>query len=239
MYECKKEWFAHCDLHIGDQTTYFYTLRISLKPLTIFTRPFYESLSILSNINNNILKPDIINLIVNTDLNSIKWIPKLTILRHLDIQFGTKMSLKTFSLLLDNIRYLDSLTAEKSVLQTLTDNGKHILICNQLSHKIRSLKLYSISNISWKPSRYELYEILQPFIIKCEHLSLNALLSCETIAFILRIFRQLQSLHVIITREDRSKMNNKWLEQQTTELTHLDHFISNNQCHCYFSLGIN
>ncbi len=88
-----------------------------------------------------------------------------------------------------------------------------------MSHKIRSLKLYSTSNVSWKLNRYELK------------------LTIETIAFILRIFRELQSLYVLITEEDRSKINMKWLEQQTTKFNHPYSFISHDKCYCYFWFG--
>ncbi len=129
------------------------------------------------------------------------------------------------------------MTADASILQTLTANWTYIPICNQLSHKIRSLKLYSTTSVLWKLNRYEVNEILSSCATKCEHLSLYVQLSIETIAFILRIFRSLQSLHVLIVEEDRSKLNMKWLEQQTTKFNHFYTLTtSHDNYHCYFSL---
>jgi hypothetical protein len=101
------------------------------------------------------------------------------------------ISSNKFSIVLDKTPNLYSLTAEKNALQKITVNWTHIPICNQLSQKIRSLKLYSSSQESWKLSRYEVNEILNSFARKCEHVSLDALLSIETIAFILQICRNL------------------------------------------------
>jgi hypothetical protein len=86
-------------------------------------------------------------------------------------------------------------------------------------------------------NRYEFNEILSSFAAKCEHLSLYAVLSIKTIAFIWRIFRELQSLHVLITEEDRSKIHTKWLEQQTTKFNHPYSFINHDKYYCYFWLG--
>ena len=112
-----------------------------------------------------------------------------------------------------------------------------VFICNQMSRKIRSLKLYSIYAVSWNSNRYESYQVLRHFVAKCEHLSLNIQLSIEIVTFILQIFRQLQSLHVLIKENDCSNMNIEWLEQQTTRFNHPNSFISHDNYNYYFWLG--
>jgi hypothetical protein len=187
--------------------------------------------------DDNFYRTDVISLVIDTDFYFKKWMHILTKLCHLEIKYCEKMSSKNFSFLLDNLPHLNSLTAENDVLQIVTENWKNIIICNQLSHKIRSLKLYSTCHVLWKLNRYELNEILSSFAAKCEHLSLYAVLSIEAISLILRIFRELQSLHVLITKEDRSKIDMKWLEQQTTKFNHPYSFVGHEKYHFYFWLG--
>jgi hypothetical protein len=215
-----KKWFNHCELYTKDRTAHLYSLPKQSILRETFAKP-----------NENF------NMVINSHFYAMDWRYILSKLRHIEIKYDAIIPSNEFSVLLDNTPYLYSLTAEKSVLQTITANWTHIHVCNQLSHKIRSLKLYSTRNVSWKLNRYEVNEILSSCATKCEHLSLYVQLSIETIAFILRIFRSLQSLHVFITEEDRSKLNMKWLEQQTTKFNHFYTFTdSHDNYHCYFSL---
>jgi hypothetical protein len=84
---------------------------------------------------------------------------------------------KQFHILLMNTPHLCSLNQ----LQTLTNNWTNVSVCNQLSRKIRSLKLYRDEYSSECFSGNALDQIIRIFALKCRHLSICILSPINTI----------------------------------------------------------
>ncbi|CAF1293938.1 unnamed protein product [Adineta steineri] len=166
--------------------------------------------------DENFVESNLINLVIMNHFESIKWIHLLTKLRHLELSFYTKLSSKNFLCLLNNTPQLNSLVAEKCILQIATEYWNNIDICKHLSRKILSLKLGRFMRRSQSISRNEIEQIIRIFSSKCQHLSLYFKFPDDKISFILQNMPQLYTLHVNIYGKTYSTLDIKWLEKQQT-----------------------
>jgi hypothetical protein len=178
----------------------------------------------------------VINLIINSDFNRFNSIHVLRRIHHLEIKSNVIILLKSFRLLLDNTLYLHSFIVKRTVLRALTENWSNVFICNHLSEKIRSLKLYSPRSRSHHFSRNELQQIIRIFGSKCQHLSLSVQSPNNTISLILQNMSQLHSLHVNVNEKPYAPINMIWLEKQQTKYNHSNCFIVNDRDNHYFWL---
>jgi len=262
FYLFKKNWFVHHDVYETSKSWgAIYTAPRASNRFRIFSNSFNKSISTYFNDNNNIsneniyanvktlvleeklLKPNeslnkikVINLVLNSHLNSINWIHVLTKLRHLEIKSGTEISSEHFLHLLDNTPYLYSLIAEMNILRALTEYWRNICVCSRLSKKICSLKLHSTLNRAEYLSEDELQQIVRIFALKCQHLSLSVQSPNNTIGLILRSMSQLHSLHVNITGINYPSINMIWLQTQQTKFNDSNCSIVNDGHDHYFWL---
>lgn len=123
-----------------------------------------------------------------------------------------------------------------SVLQILTDNWSNASICNYLSQKICSLKLYSNKYLLEGLSRNHLEQIVLIFASKCEYLSICVQSKINTVDFILCSMSQLTILYVYIEGRDSSPITIEWLEQQQTRFNHSNCIFVNDGDDYYFWL---
>ncbi len=186
--------------------------------------------------DENFNQTKIINLIVNVDFDFINWLSVLTKLRHLQITPNVKISSKNFRRLLNTTSHLCSLSIEKSLLRTLTEDWSNVFICNYLSEKISILNLYYIHYQSCSVSQNELRQIIRIFGSKCQHLSLSVQSPKDTINLILQNMSQLHSLHVHITATQYESSNMIWLEKQKTKFNNSNCRIINIMNDYYFWL---
>jgi hypothetical protein len=186
--------------------------------------------------DENFNQTKIINLIVNVDFDFINWLSVLTLLRHLHIPSNVRISSNSFRHLLKTTSHLCSLSIEKSLLRTLTEDWSNVFICNYLSEKIRSLKLDQTNYLFWCLSQNELHHIIRIFGSKCQHLSLTVQSPNETIVPILQNMSQLHSLHVRITGKKNESPNMIWLEKQKTKFNNSNCRIINIMNDYYFWL---
>jgi hypothetical protein len=267
FYLHEKSWFVRCDLyeyqHEYGTDAILYSLPFAFDRFSIHTDSFDQSVSTSLNSHNknsnsniytnvktlvfeqhcpnlheNFKRNNINNLIIRSVFNSLDWIDVFSKLRHLEIESSVMLS-EHFSYLLANTPHLYSLTTRKSVLKLLTKNWTHIVICNQLSDKIRSLQLYSRDTQSQFMSRDEFHRIVAIFSRKCEHLSICIQSEKRTIGFILRNMSQLHSLHVYINGSDHRPISMGWLEHQQKIVNRSNCSIINDRQNCYFWLGRN
>jgi hypothetical protein len=236
----------------------FYSLPFPFETFTIYSNSLNKNISIPSNnipCNNiytnvktliiqtdrrpdhNFNETEVINLIINTFFDPVNWLHILTKLRHLDIVNCKLFTMEKFRILLDNTRYLSSLTVKYSLLEILTDNWSNVSVCNHLTQKIRILKLHSNKYLPECLSRNDLEEIVSIFASKCEHLSICVQSKINTVDFILRSMSQLNSLYVYIEGKDSSSNIIEWLEQQQTRFNHSNCILVNDEYDYYFWLG--
>ncbi|CAF1374943.1 unnamed protein product [Rotaria sordida] len=266
FYIKEKQWFVYCNIFANSKNnrygklSIFYTLPYPMETLTIYKNSFKKIISNLSinnhsniyaNIktlifenyitpNHNFNKTKIINLVINTQFESIYWLHSLTKLQQLHIDHFGFISMEQFQILLDNTPYLYSLSLRKSQLIRLTDNGNDVHICNHLSQKIRVLKLHSYKNPLECLNRHELERILSIFETKCEYLSLGLQTTTNTIDYILLRMSALNYLHVFVHEKFRLPITKtltiEWLEKQQTQFNHSNCIIINNIHGNYFWL---
>lgn len=186
--------------------------------------------------SENFNEPSVVHLIIYVDFDFITWLHVLTNLRHLDIQSGTVISSKGFHRLLSNTPHLSVLGVKKTLLRRLTENWSHVAVCNYLSEKIYSLKIYPVMRHSHCCSKNELQQIVRIFGSKCQHLSLTVEVPNNTIDFILQNMSQLRSCHVEVTGKNYEPINMVWLEKQQTKFNHSNCIIVNNKNSYHFWL---
>jgi hypothetical protein len=245
FYLLEKKWFIRCDQSDEYQLSSIiaiYTIPFTFNQLRIF--PCSSERSRLTNFmteddsfnkkmyvnvktlvcENKLSMPDgsinsapVINLVFRKCFNPINWINTLEKIRHIDMQYTAVMSTENFDLLLKYTPQLYSLIVYKDTLQTMTCDWTHTSICENLSRKIRYLKLRTTNSSPSDPSRVELQRIIRIFAPKCEHLSIFVPSSVNTIASILRRMSQLHSLHVYITSLTFPIIDICWLEKQRTK----------------------
>ncbi|CAF1427841.1 unnamed protein product [Rotaria sordida] len=266
FYIKEKQWFVYCNIFANSKNnrygklSIFYTLPYPMETLTIYKNSFKKTISnlpinnhfnIYANIktlifenyitpNHNFNKTKIINLVINTQFESIYWLHALTKLEQLHIDHFGFISMEQFQILLDNTPYLYSLSLRKSHLKRLTDNWNDVHICNHLSQKIRVLKLHSYKNLLECLNRHELERILPIFETKCEYLSLGIQTTTNTIDYILSQMSVLNYLHVFVREKLRlpiaKTLTMEWLEKQQTQFNHSNCIIINNIHGNYFWL---
>lgn len=264
FYIDEKNWFIRCHIcQTPKPWAIIYTIPFTFHQLTLLPKSSFKSISIYSNdiynISNkyiytnvktlileekhlisdddDINQIQIKNLIIQCHINLIDWIHLFNKLRHLEITSKARFLLKSFRLLLDNTPYLHSLTIEKSILRILTQNWRNDIICNHLSQKIQSLKLYSTMKQSHCLSKYELEQIIRIFSSKCQHLSLSVQSPNNTIPLILQKMSQLLSLHININEKPYISIDMIWLEKQQTKYNHSNSIIVNDGYDHYFWFG--
>jgi len=186
--------------------------------------------------DENFNQSKIINLIINVDFDFVNWLSILTKLRHLEITPNVKISSNNFRRLLKTTSHLCSLSIEKTLLRTLTEDWSNVFICNYLSEKISILNLYYINYQSCSVSQNELRQIVRIFGSKCQHLSLSVRSPNDTITLILQNMSQLHSLHVHITATEYESSNMIWLEKQKTKFNNSNCRIINIMNDYYFWL---
>ncbi len=257
FYVEEKKWFVQGDRYDTNRGILFsipYTIKrfttsrnsigesISTFPKNLNNTNKYANVETLE-INHTDAEPDedfnqtkIINLIVNVDFDFINWLSVLTSLRHLDIPSNVKISSNNFRRLLNTTSHLCSLSIEKTLLRTLTEDWSHGFICNYLSEKISILKLHHIHHQSCSLSQNEVRQIIRIFGSKCQHLSLSIQSPNETIGLILQNMSQLHSLHVHITAIKYESPNMIWLEKQKTKFNNSNCRIMNIMNDYYFWL---
>lgn len=262
FYVLEKKWFIRCDMYGSYRSlAAIYTIPFAFDRLTIVSNSTKKSISTYSNVDNeismnniyshvktlileekqsnpdnNLRRSQIINLIINDSFNPIDWIHVLTKLRHLELKSRSNLSSEDFRYLLVNTPHLHSLTTDKCILRTVTENWGYTLVCHKLSERIQSLKLYSSTRQSDCLSRNDLKQIIRIFAAKCQHLSLPVQLPSNSISFILQSMSQLRSLHVHTARKYNSSLNMLWLEKEVLQLNNSNCIIINDGFDCYLWL---
>ncbi|CAF3972744.1 unnamed protein product [Rotaria sp. Silwood1] len=266
FYIKEKQWFVYCNIFANSKNnrygklSIFYTLPYPMETLTIYKNSFKKTISnlpinnhlnIYTNIKTlifeNYIKPNhdfnktkIINLVINTQFESIYWLHALTKLEQLHIDHFGFISMEQFQILLDNTPYLYSLSLRKSQLIKLTDNWNDVHICNHLSQKIRVLKLHSYKNPLECLNRHELERILSIFETKCEYLSLGLQTTTNTIDYTLSRMSALNYLHIFVREKFRlpitKTLTMEWLEKQQAQFNNSNCIIINNIHGNYFWL---
>jgi hypothetical protein len=263
FYVLEKNWFIRCDVsytHHGRAV--LYSLPFAFEKFTTFRSYFGKIITTLPNsylndfypniysnlktleIDNKYAEPEkdfkrtkIVNLIINVDFVSTKWLDVLTKLRHLSFKSDAILSSENFCNLFDNAPHLYSLTVEIYTLRRFTDHWKDTSVCNHLSDKIRWLEFYSNKTLSQCLNESDLDYIVQIFVSKCQHLSLSIRSNIDSVGFILRCMKQLLSLHVHIMEGAHPRITLKWLDQQQTEYNDSNCIIAKKERDYYFWLG--
>lgn len=179
----------------------------------------------------------ITNLIIYGSFDALPWSSILTKLQHITIGECAALSSESFNVLLNSAPHINSLSAKKSTLKTLTDDWTDICICHHLSQKIRSLTFSECNDPSQGFDKTALEKILPIFGSQCQHLSLGVHSHKNTIDFIFSKMRHLISLHVYIQRKKYPTLNMEWLEKQNLQFNRTNCVITNVRRNTYFWLG--
>jgi hypothetical protein len=255
FYVHEHNWFSRCEISGGygilyslpfPYHTYLFFKDSLGKKMSTSSNNFHKNMFVnvktlqiyykSSQPDENFDKSEVINLELSAYFESNKWIHLLFKLRHLELNILTEISPQNFLHLLNNTPCLNSLMAEKRILQRVTEHWNNVSICNHLSSKIRTLKLGGHVPRSRSISRHEIEQITTIFS-KCEHLSLCVQSSNDTTGFILQNMSRLHSLHVNICGKAGPSIDMKWLEKEQTIFNASNCIIVINKHDHYFWLG--
>ena len=154
-----------------------------------------------------------------------------------DYRYINDNDINNFGILLEKTPNLYALDIHFNHLQVLTNNWTNVSVCNYLSEKIQSIKLYSHQSQRLYFDGDELDQIIRIFSAKCEHLSICILSPMDTVISLLRDMKQLHSLHVLVETKNDVEMTMKWVEKQQIGLNYSNCFIVNYKQNYYFWLG--
>ncbi len=252
FYLEEKRWFIRCDTHYQQfSSAILYSLPFAFERFEVITHSFDKSISTSSacstnNFNKNIygnvktLVADVKceNLDQGLINNNVKylvlkfcgtpadWIFSMSRLRQLSLSSQIDISPTDFARLLKNTPLLRSLIASYNTLKFLTNYWKNKLVCDQLSHKIRSLKLCSDNYLSSTTQEYikvdELLHIVRVFGKRCQHLTIAVYSRNIVAGLILRTMRHLHSLKVTLKEHGNLTITKDWLKEQDISLKKLD-----------------
>jgi hypothetical protein len=144
------------------------------------------------------LSSNIVRLVLKNPLPTT-WYFLLINLRHLEFRGTLAMPSTDFAYFLANTPQLQSLKLPILILSKLTDKFTNNAVCDQLSHRIKSLTIsryYSNGDSLGIVSVRLLSSLVRIFGKSCEHLSLALAAHPTTVLPILRRMRQLRSLHI-------------------------------------------
>jgi hypothetical protein len=163
----------------------------------------------------------------------MNWIFSMTQLYKLSFGHQIDMSSKDFIHLLKNTSHLHSLTAPYHILTALTNQWRNKIICELLSHKIRSLKICSDGCFPISIRDYvkvdELLPIIRVFSERCQNLNIAVYSRNIVIGFILRTMRHLRSLRVRLKEHtDDLTITREWMVEQDIRFKNLDCSIVSN-----------
>ncbi len=252
FYLEEKRWFVRCDAHCQQfSTALIYSLPFAFKHFEVITHSFNESISTLSTcstndfhkniyrnvktlvagvkcekFDQNLTSRNVKHLILKIPGTPSDWIFSMTHLRQLSLGSQINMPSKDFASLLKNLPYLNSLIASYHTLKFLTNYWKNKTVCEQLSHKIRSLNVcldeYLSSHVQGYVKVDELLPIVHVFGERCQHLTVPVYSRNVVAGLILRTMRHLHSLKVLLREHGDLKITKDWLKEQDVTLKDLD-----------------
>jgi len=243
FYLEEKNWFITHDIPFKYPTHFvllnsfhyafqeYYSLRCSFHESITTVQNDYEDNLFYSNMYKNIQtlairhKTDecyqyfqefnIVNLTIYVDVNLANYLPILTKLRHVYIEYSPKFLSKDFACLLKNAPQLKSLCLEKNVLQRITNQWTDSNICNLLSEKIQHLKLVTCRYQTTSLSQNQLEQIVRIFKMKCQHLSLPIQsIDDDRVHFIRQNMSQLRCLHIRLLDSRQNKCSAVFHQKQ-------------------------
>jgi hypothetical protein len=252
FYLEEKQWFIRCDAHYQQfSAAVLYSLPFAFERFEVVTHSFDKSVSTLTTcrtsdsdktlygkintlvvdvkcekLDQDFIIENVKYLILKFSGIPIDWLFSMTRLCQLSLGSQINMSHKEFTRLLKNTPYLNSLIVSYNMLLLLTNHWTNKIVCELLSHKIRSLKLYSDDVLPSSVHNYvkvdELLHIVRVFGKRCQNLTVSVYSRNIVAGLILRSMRRLRSLKVRLNEHGEMKITKEWLKEQDVTQKNVD-----------------
>lgn len=246
---------AQCDIYESTEKAVIYSIPCSFDQYHLFDDFYQGKIQSISNSNKH-LKTLIIESMPERSIicESTPWLAnrfkkmKLNFPSIEQIIFSSNcyyypheryreaFSMNFLTLIQSSMSRLHSLKLRMNDLRILTNDFTNHLLCEYLSTKIHSLKIYE--NDRFQLENYlnneEVNQLIKLFGRNCSNLSIDLLVSIDRLIHLLTNFEQIQCLNINMQTNDHFKLTTKWLDNQRIRFNSSNCYIFNNQNRYFF-----